>query len=547
MSKSVSLLLSLLLLLLPLACVSDHPDDSRVSRSGVLIQSGPLSTIDAKVAEDDFFHLLNEERARNGKAPMVRDALLDPLSKDWSAHMAAVYARTGTIQDPADTGNCERSALCHRPKLVTAVDPSIAWTAIAENVGVGGDIQGLHDAFVASHGHFVNLTGNYNRVGIGVVKDAGHLWVTFNFLAGPPIEGPSLETIGPTSPAAGFTALDTPVRLYDSRTTNALASWEPRKIHVADVARLSAAVSLDLNLTVVAPSADGFATAYPCAVGPPNASNINYRTRQTVANHVISSVVDAEGNICLLTSASAHMIVDVSGFYAASSGLRYTAQTPVRLLDTRGGAIGATFSVPTSAAPGHAVALNVTVTAPASDGYLTAYPCGVEIPIASNLNFTAGQTVPNMVVSRVGPDSKVCFVSSVSTHLIVDQQGTFGDSGSFLESISPFRIADTRVHRGAVRVKAGAVASIPVAGAFGVPASIGAAALNLTVTNPRAAGFLSAYPCGSTPPTASNLNFTAGQTVANAAIVALGPEGNVCLYASADTDFIVDLSGVFRR
>src|SRR5882757_9837856 len=48
------------------------------------------------------------------------------------------------------------------------------------------------------------------------------------------------------------------------------------------------------------------------------------------------------------------------------------------------------------------VALNVTVTDPSASSFVTVWPAGGGRPNASNLNFVAGQTVPNMVVVAVG-------------------------------------------------------------------------------------------------------------------------------------------------
>ena len=52
--------------------------------------------------------------------------------------------------------------------------------------------------------------------------------------------------------------------------------------------------------------------------------------------------------------------------------------------------------------------MNVTATAPSANGWLTVYPTGAAFPNASNLNFLAGQTVPNLVVVKGrGPDGQV--------------------------------------------------------------------------------------------------------------------------------------------
>lgn len=58
--------------------------------------------------------------------------------------------------------------------------------------------------------------------------------------------------------------------------------------------------------------------------------------------------------------------------------------------------------------------------------------------------------------------------------------------------------------------------NLPVAGTAGVPANVTAVVLNVTVTNPTTDSYLTVYPDGGPGvPTASNLNFVTGHTVAN--------------------------------
>ncbi|WP_104816312.1 hypothetical protein [Kitasatospora sp. MMS16-BH015] len=59
--------------------------------------------------------------------------------------------------------------------------------------------------------------------------------------------------------------------------------------------------------------------------------------------------------------------------------------------------------------PPHAVTLNVTVTRPQNSGFLTVFPTGSARPGVSNLNWTAGRTIPNQVVVKTGPGGKVSF------------------------------------------------------------------------------------------------------------------------------------------
>jgi hypothetical protein len=50
----------------------------------------------------------------------------------------------------------------------------------------------------------------------------------------------------------------------------------------------------------------------------------------------------------------------------------------------------------------------------------------VSRPLASNLNYAAGQTAPNLVVVKVGPGGKVSLYNySGSAHLVVDVAGWF--------------------------------------------------------------------------------------------------------------------------
>src|SRR5258708_33948223 len=75
-----------------------------------------------------------------------------------------------------------------------------------------------------------------------------------------------------------------------------------------------------------------------------------------------------------------------------------------------------------------AVALNVTVANPTSWSYLTIFPAGTALPLAANLNFTAGATVPNRVVVKAGSAGQVSIFNGFgSTHVVVDVNGWFPD------------------------------------------------------------------------------------------------------------------------
>jgi hypothetical protein len=73
-----------------------------------------------------------------------------------------------------------------------------------------------------------------------------------------------------------------------------------------------------------------------------------------------------------------------------------------------------------------AVSLNVTVTEPDGAGYVTVYPCGTK-PLASSLNYVAGQTIPNAVIAPALAQGEVCFYSTQQTHILADVNGWFSN------------------------------------------------------------------------------------------------------------------------
>ncbi|MEP7112018.1 MAG: hypothetical protein ABI862_02025 [Ilumatobacteraceae bacterium] len=69
---------------------------------------------------------------------------------------------------------------------------------------------------------------------------------------------------------------------------------------------------------------------------------------------------------------------------------------------------------------------NTTVTEPTADGFLSAYPNGAAVPPTSNLNFVAGETIPNLVAVGIGSGGNVAIANSAGTaHVVVDVVGYF--------------------------------------------------------------------------------------------------------------------------
>jgi hypothetical protein len=76
-----------------------------------------------------------------------------------------------------------------------------------------------------------------------------------------------------------------------------------------------------------------------------------------------------------------------------------------------------------------------------------------------------------------------------------------------------------------------------------VPADASAAIVNVAVIGPSGVGHVTAHPCLSKPPNASLLNYSAGQVIANGAIVKLSATGSLCVTTHATTDLIIDATG----
>lgn len=108
--------------------------------------------------------------------------------------------------------------------------------------------------------------------------------------------------------------------------------------------------------------------------------------------------------------------------------------------------VGGRAGVPVDAA---AVVMNVTVANPVAGGFMTVWPCGEQMPNASNLNFVSGQAVPNLVIAKLGTGGKVCFSATAGTDVIADVAGFFPAGSGYAPIANPTRILDTRSGIGA--------------------------------------------------------------------------------------------------
>ena len=194
-----------------------------------------------------------------------------------------------------------------------------------------------------------------------------------------------------------------------------------------------------LNLTTTNSTANSFMSAYPAGTAVPATSNLNFAAGATVPNLVVVPI-GANGSISVYNNkGQTDAVADLMGYFTPGTATGSTLDTgvPTRVLDTRS-AIGVgtttpvgpnssvTLTLPGLPAGTTAVILNVTVTDPTASGFLTVYPGAGSAPGTSNLNFTAGMTVPNLVVVAV-TNGQVSFANNGSgtVHVVADLFGAY--------------------------------------------------------------------------------------------------------------------------
>jgi len=118
-------------------------------------------------------------------------------------------------------------------------------------------------------------------------------------------------------------------------------------------------------------------------------------------------------------------------------------------------------------------------------------------------------------------------------------------------AVTPCRVADTRnagypAGYGPPFMPGGVSRNFTLWGRCGIPAAAQAASFNFTVVNPAGPGFLLVFPEGGAQPVVSTLNYATAQTVANAAVVPLGPTGAItAIPGVSGFDLIIDVNGYY--
>ena len=252
--------------------------------------------------------------------------------------------------------------------------------------------------------------------------------------------------------AGRFEPVPTPTRLLDTREGNGapkaiVGTGGSIDLQVTGRGGVPAAgvSAVAMVVTVTDSAAAGFVTAWPTGQPKPFASSLNPTGPNDIRSNLVIVPVGAGGKVSLFTQNATHLVADVTGWFSDSSAPASTrglfeSATPLRLLDTRepaGSATGLFTKLDTGETgilgygpyvkPGAiAIVHNVTVDATVAAGFLTVYPRGNSLPLASNVNWNgAGQTRASLTLANLSSGSDVAYYAKVATHLIVDGEGWF--------------------------------------------------------------------------------------------------------------------------
>jgi hypothetical protein len=408
----------------------------------------------------------------------------------------------------------------------------------------------------------------------------------------------SLVSSGQDNPLGTYQAVS-PFRLLDTRNGTGAPQQVvgPKGVVALQVTDRGGASNVPagasavvLNVTETGATTGGYITAYPAGTTRPAAgSNINFPANRTEANSVTvkigtGGVVDIYNN-----AGNVNIIADVSGYFAGDNSMPSAGQyqalgIPSRIWDTRHNGANNTALplashqiqyINSTYVDGNnvdldphvrALVVNITAVTPTKSGYLTAWQGDTDTPATSTVNFPAGSTVPNMAIVPTGvcpvdiygsecdPYGQEPFIaiyngSTGPVNFIVDVVGFFDDGTVFggmrFHAEAPTRIVDSRIGQGISKAltkgKTAAVTPPTTVGDY----LTGAFALNVTAVSPTSSTYLSLWPDdGSGRPITTTLNPAAKQTVANAAVTAVGNNNAFNVYNNAGTaNVVIDVDG----
>ncbi len=386
--------------------------------------------------------------------------------------------------------------------------------------------------------------------------------------------------------------------MYEQCNGNPLIGGNPYNITV-DTANATGlnhvpltATAIVLDVTVINPTRYGYLTVYPTGLSRPLSSNLNFSPNEIVSNQVVATPGLNGAVTVYLSSGVANMVIDVEGYYSTIPGAGSTASRsaagstqgylfspvmPVRICDTRPMSLSGvtdqctgkpiashtSLTVQVSGLAGipltaTAAALEVTfANGSARSGYITVYPEGAAMPVASQLNWTGSGPVTNSMYSVLPGNGAISVYngSSGSIEVAIDVEGYFTASSSqdSYVSVEPVRICDTRpvlfsgIEDSCTNhmLSAGGTITLGATGNLDLPYSPSGATFNVTVTDCIGSGYLSIYPAGTTKPLVSQVTYSGNYATSDEVTLSLTGNSQITVYSSRSCQVIIDLQGIY--
>lgn len=376
------------------------------------------------------------------------------------------------------------------------------------------------------------------------------------------------STSGPRAPFAGND------RVYRVQ----VAGGVPGATSVAVPTGANAVV---MNVTVTRPTINSLLRVFPA--DPPRASNLNYRQGETIPNLVVVPLA-SDGRVGVTQGAGlADVIFDVVGYFTAATTASGTPTTsnsatttasasssggpvpsclpnaPVPVVGcpsasgTASSSASTTASASTSSSASATTSTSATPSTSASSG-ASAIPSCIPGSPALGCPSASGSATPSRAAGGAGgesarattptyPGNNVFVPVDPSRILDTRAKSAIGGPSATATYATPFRGSGQPGRDNTYFVQVtGSIAN----GGAPVPSGATAVVLNATVTNPTVSSLLRIFPSNQQPPNASNLNYSAGETIPNLVTVPIGPDGRVGVTQGAGSaDVVFDVVGYY--
>lgn len=317
--------------------------------------------------------------------------------------------------------------------------------------------------------------------------------------------------------------------------------------------------ALVVTITALSPATTGYLIPYACGTPRPSLAVVR-ATANRITSGTATVPLGVGGTICLYSTVTTPVVVDLFGGYATAGRFKYQPVTTARLYDTRSTGVrvaaGSTVRVKVvgrARVPVGATAATFTLHGTAATGApaVTVYGCTAGRPGVTSLAATAGADITNQVFSNISSTGEVCVYvgGSGSLHLTLDISGWFGSAAttSFFV-VPPARVVDTTRNIGLVGgFAAGQNRAIAMAGRGRLPAAgtLKAVVATVTATGAAAAGYLTVHPCQSPVPGVSMVRYVPATVAATSVAGMDDGAGRWCIASNVAVHVVVDVTGYY--